>query len=432
MPSVKRHSIPKASPLKGVASKCKGKKPQISISSNLLKALGAGIPDELVGRGPQLDFIRSFLESTVSMRKPGCLYVSGAPGTGKTACLKKLISSLPNFVKVVWVNCMISKTGPDVFKHILKQVVSKENTGSCSHAKQRLDQIIKRSKSVHLIVLDEIDYLEMKHQDVLYSLMEWPALEGSHVVLIGVANSLDLTDRILPRLNTFPGLKPESLHFPPYSRDEIRAIISTRIDRISGSESFISPAAVQLLSCKVSSVAGDARKALAVCSRSIEVASKLAAAKSPRSNHPEEETCSIPSAAPQPTVGPALISSVLGEVYEHPVTQQSNNMLDSMPIHQKLAICAQLIGMRVQRVKEVAVSKLTATYSKVCQQHHVTPVASSEFLGLLTMLETQGIVAVKKQTAKQPNRVGLILDEEEIKATLLDDSLLALIMSVSS
>jgi len=51
-----------------------------------------------------------------------------------------------------------------------------------------------------ILVLDEIDQLESKNQDVLYTVFEWPALASSRLALVGIANTLDLTDRVLPRL----------------------------------------------------------------------------------------------------------------------------------------------------------------------------------------------------------------------------------------
>ena len=49
-------------------------------------------------------------------------------------------------------------------------------------------------------MLDEVDQLESKNQDVLYTVFEWPALSASRLALVGIANTLDLTDRVLPRL----------------------------------------------------------------------------------------------------------------------------------------------------------------------------------------------------------------------------------------
>ena len=50
------------------------------------------------------------------------------------------------------------------------------------------------------MILDEIDQLITNGQDVLYQLFEWAADKKSRLVLVGIANALDLTDRFLPRL----------------------------------------------------------------------------------------------------------------------------------------------------------------------------------------------------------------------------------------
>lgn len=51
-----------------------------------------------------------------------------------------------------------------------------------------------------VVILDEIDQLATKDQDVLYKIFEWATSASSRLVLIGIANALDMTDRLLPRL----------------------------------------------------------------------------------------------------------------------------------------------------------------------------------------------------------------------------------------
>lgn len=83
-----------------------------------------------------------------------------------------------------------------------------------------------------LLVLDEMDQLDSKAQDVLYTLFEWPFLPGSRLRLVGIANALDLTDRILPRLQARPRCRPQLLHFPPYSREQLVAIVQDRLAQV--------------------------------------------------------------------------------------------------------------------------------------------------------------------------------------------------------
>ena len=155
--------------------------------------------------------------------------------------------------------------------------------------------------------MDEIDQLDCKSQEVLYTLFEWPALPNSRVILIGesegqtyshaplpskyinpcdtvlnpcgtvfktcdtvyvigIANALDLTDRILPRLQSHTKCRPQLLHFPPFTKDQIVAILQQRLGSNSeGTRTVVDPMAVQFCARKVAAVHGDLRKALDVC-----------------------------------------------------------------------------------------------------------------------------------------------------------------------
>lgn len=51
------------------------------------QALHTAVPKRLLSREAERDVIVSFLQRHVVPGKPASLYISGAPGTGKTACL---------------------------------------------------------------------------------------------------------------------------------------------------------------------------------------------------------------------------------------------------------------------------------------------------------------------------------------------------------
>jgi cell division control protein 6 len=83
-----------------------------------------------------------------------------------------------------------------------------------------------------VLVLDEIDQLEGRGQQVLYKLFEWPVLLGPIFTLIGVANSLDFTHRVLPRLEARASCRPVLLHFAPYSKQELLDILNHRLAEV--------------------------------------------------------------------------------------------------------------------------------------------------------------------------------------------------------
>lgn len=92
--------------------------------------------------------------------------------------------------------------------------------------------VFKISHFFRLLILDEIDALESRKQTILYTIFEWPSIKGSKVVLVGVANALDLTDRMLPRLEANVSLKPTLMNFAPYSKQQILDIISKKLEQV--------------------------------------------------------------------------------------------------------------------------------------------------------------------------------------------------------
>lgn len=123
------------------------------------------------------------------------------------------------------------------------------------------------------MVLDEIDQLESKFQTVLYRIFEWPALPNSRLVLIGIANAVDLTDRVLPRLQAL-SMQPRLLHFRPYNKDQIVTILRYRIAQSDHAELF-APGALELISAKVAGQSGDLRRALDLGRRVVELSKPI-------------------------------------------------------------------------------------------------------------------------------------------------------------
>ena len=78
--------------------------------------------DALVGRAAEFKVINEFLTERLSKMVPGSMYVSGAPGTGKTAVIMKAIEQLQ--VRVYLLdknNISLSYSRSNFFIQILKK-----------------------------------------------------------------------------------------------------------------------------------------------------------------------------------------------------------------------------------------------------------------------------------------------------------------------
>lgn len=65
--------------------------PSGSAYQQVRQALQGSSPTSLPGREKHLDRLHSFLHDHLITGTSGTLYVSGPPGTGKTACLSKIM-----------------------------------------------------------------------------------------------------------------------------------------------------------------------------------------------------------------------------------------------------------------------------------------------------------------------------------------------------
>ncbi|XP_036401435.1 cell division control protein 6 homolog [Megalops cyprinoides] len=380
------------------------------------RALHTAVPERLLSRDKERSTIRSFLTDKVKQGLPASLYISGAPGTGKTACLNCVLQEMEDqlqAVQKVVINCMTLRSSQSIFPLLAERLGA-----SGSHSGQRLERLLTSAGPTVLLVLDEMDQLDSKAQDVLYTIFEWPYLPRSRLCLIGIANALDLTDRILPRLQSRPRCRPALLHFPPYSRQELAAIVQDRLTQGS-SDAVLDAAAVQFCARKVSAVSGDARKVLDICRRAVEMVESDVRSKKALS----------PAAEPKGSrVSVPHVARVLSEVYGDRMASGGGEG-ESFPLQQKLLVCCLLLLTRQGKSREVTLGKLHEVNSRLCAQRQVGGVGQGECLSLCSLLESRGIFSLKKAKEARLTKVSLKIEERDVENALKDRALLGSILS---
>jgi len=254
----------------------------------------------LVGREVEqqavLDFLRAGVEAGGARE---VLYVSGMPGTGKTASLLEAVHRLKSGrdrcrtrFTFVHINAMCLSAPGAVFAELCRKIpaVARACRGkgqlSEGQAHAALTQHFSeaeaaassedapkkagghRPRQTVVLLLDEVDCLVTQAQTVLYRLFDWLSIPGARLVLAAIANTMDLPERLLPRVASRLGVR--RVNFTPYDRVQLKAILVERL--IAGRvEKVFTEDALTLCSARIAGASGDARKALQVCRRAIEV-----------------------------------------------------------------------------------------------------------------------------------------------------------------
>jgi origin recognition complex subunit 1 len=89
---------------------------------------------------------------------------------------------------------------------------------------------------------------------VLYQVFDWPNQPGSRLAVIGISNTHDLDQRVLPRIAS--RLDQAKLAFAPYSVQQLQTIIKQRLQD-SGVDGAVEDFAVMLACRKVASETGE-------------------------------------------------------------------------------------------------------------------------------------------------------------------------------
>ncbi|CAL7938262.1 unnamed protein product [Xylocopa violacea] len=234
----------------------------------------SAVPKSLPCREEEFNNIFTFLKGKLEDKTGGCIYISGVPGTGKTAtvneavrCLQKLIlkGQLDDF-NYVAINGMKLTEPRQAYVQILKQLDGKTATWEQSY--RILEKRFRSTSSkMTLLLVDELDLLCTKRQDVVYNLLDWPTKSTAQLIIITIANTMDLPERVLMgRVTSRLGLT--RLTFQPYNYKQLQEIVMSRLKDFTGFRAE----AVQLVARKVSAVSGDARRALDICRRAMEIA----------------------------------------------------------------------------------------------------------------------------------------------------------------
>lgn len=240
----------------------------------------ASLPKSLPCRNKEMEEITTFIKGAICDDQclGRCLYIHGVPGTGKTMSVLAVMRNLRSEVDAGSIRpyCFVEINGlklasPENIYRVIYEALSGHRVGwkkALHLLNERFsdgEKIGKGDDRPCILLIDELDLLVTRNQSVLYNILDWPTRPHSKLIVIGIANTMDLPEKLLPRIASRMGM--QRLCFGPYNYQQLQEIISSRLKGIDAFEKQ----AVEFASRKVAAISGDARRALEICRRAAEI-----------------------------------------------------------------------------------------------------------------------------------------------------------------
>lgn len=369
----------------------------------------ASLPDSLPCRENEFSQLFLAIESAINSRTGTCLYVSGTPGTGKTATIREVVAQLQLRREVgeladfdyVEINGM-KLANPHTAYELLWETISGELVSAAS-AKMLLEHEFKSpspDRVPTVVLMDELDQLLTRNQGVMYNFFDWPTLVHSRLIVVAVANTMDLPERTLSnKVTSRLGLM--RLQFPGYTYQQLVEIIGSRL---GPARDIFESDAIEFAARKIAGVSGDARRALEICRRAVELAN-------------------------DDVVTLQHVKQAISESTASPLA----SFLQNMAIAGKVLVCAILARVRRSSLTECPLSdvlveteRLVTLTDKATHTQSILwadgRVRMGGFLSALSELVEAGVVVQQAMRGESTASVRLIVPEDVVKNALKDDN----------
>ncbi|KAF2813217.1 P-loop containing nucleoside triphosphate hydrolase protein [Mytilinidion resinicola] len=378
----------------------------------------SSVPAALPCREEEFSTVYSHLEAAITEGSGSCIYISGTPGTGKTATVREVVAQLNASVLAeelddfifVEINGM-KVTDPHQSYSLLWEALRGDRV-SPAHALELLEREFSTPSPRRVpcvVLMDELDQLVTKNQSVMYNFFNWPGLRHSRLIVLAVANTMDLPERTLSnKISSRLGLT--RITFPGYTHDQLMQIIQSRLSGVPGH--VVQPDAVQFAARKVAAVSGDARRALDMCRRAVEIAEAEAIAKEQEA----EDNDAVPD-TPSKSKSRRGAKSALPGKDKGNTAEMHDSQTPSSRQKQSKPVGVVTIATIKQAINE-------ATSSPLQQYLRALPLASKLFLAaLLARIRRTGVgEALMGDVVEEAKRLGLMSQLQPVQRYLLAEN----------
>ncbi|KAH7727796.1 Protein CDC-6 [Aphelenchoides avenae] len=382
-----------------------------------------------IGREKEFEQLEGLLLDALYPKKSGsqlAVYISGKPGTGKTMTVRKVIEKLQSDVIAksnkkrkqahtfgyVYVNCVSCDTVSKLYKEIRSELDVKATRA----VEKAVEDAFEKSPQRLIIVLDELDYLggqnEKARTDLLYRVLGWPSRFNGNVVVIGIANTMDLIAKSkLPKLTT----RPKCITFKPYTPPQIADIIKNKHANVD-----IDSKGIELIARKVAKEVGDVRKALDIAEQTISEMKANEAAELREALQRTVQPAEAPS-TPKKQRGCREALAVMNRVSASPLARAR------LTLHQRI-ILAIILDLSNTGDQHVDRKRIYGEYAKVYAKLNLAEPTIGEVVDTISALVSNSMIAVPQ---KPKNVISMLVDPDTAKEVISSGDYGNMILSVS-
>ncbi|KAI5780541.1 P-loop containing nucleoside triphosphate hydrolase protein [Geopyxis carbonaria] len=390
------------------------------------------LPSALPCRETEFTEVYTHLAAAISDGTGACIYISGTPGTGKTATVREVVTQLQARVALdeiddfafVEINGM-KVTDPHQSYSLLWEALKGDRV-SPPQALSLLEREFSTPSPRRVpcvVLMDELDQLVTRGQGVMYNFFNWPSSAHSRLIVLAVANTMDLPERTLSnKISSRLGLT--RITFPGYTHAQLQTIVSSRLAGVAGG--IVEADAVQFAARKVAAVSGDARRALDICRRAVEMVEPAAAAAA--AAFPPSPSKGTTNGKAGDTAGGRVTIAVIKRAIHESTSSPLQLFLKLLPLASKVFLAALLARVRRSGVAENALGdvfeeaeRMAALADEGINELLAGGARQAGLGAVVAGLVDAGVLGVEGRRGERGSRVRILVGEEEVKSALRGD-----------